>query len=214
MAVDQPVFCGSAIHSFHLLFLDTRWRRGAYLVRTKLPTDNLHCYCAVNGPAIGGILMKHKDEEMAGLMDKAKNFVAEHVAQIKKPEAELTDVDLKNVTRDSVHFKSQISVTNPYDHSIPICDIAYTLKSANKIIASGKIADPGSIVAEGVTMLDVEMKVPYSVLADIARDIGSDWDVDYHLEVKFTVDLPIIGNFTIPLEKKGEFKLPSFSDLF
>ncbi|KAF9612863.1 hypothetical protein IFM89_004279 [Coptis chinensis] len=115
---------------------------------------------------------------MASLMDKAKNFVAENVAQIKKPEAELTDVDLKN------------------------------------IIASGKIPDPGSIVAEGVTMLDVEMKVPYSVLADIARDIGSNWDVDYHLEVKFTVDLPIINNSTIPLEKKGEFKLPSLSDMF
>ncbi|KAL5707863.1 hypothetical protein ACHQM5_018718 [Ranunculus cassubicifolius] len=141
---------------------------------------------------------------MASMMDKAKLFVAEKVAHIKKPEAELTDVDLKNVSRDAAHFKSQIDVTNPYDHSIPICEIAYSLKSANKEIAS----------ENGVTALDMDMKVPYSVLVDLAKDIGADWDIDYHLVVKFTVDLPVFGNFTIPLERKGEFKLPSISSLF
>ncbi|PIA53360.1 hypothetical protein AQUCO_00900143v1 [Aquilegia coerulea] len=151
---------------------------------------------------------------MASLMDKAKALLVDKVAQIKKPEAELTDVDLKGVSRESANFNSQVSVTNPYDHSIPICDISYSLKCANKVIASGKIPDPGSIKENGVTMLDVGMKVPYSVLLDIAKDIGSDWDIDYHLEVGFTVDLPIIGNFTIPLEKKGAFKLPTLSDIF
>ncbi|KAL5707862.1 hypothetical protein ACHQM5_018717 [Ranunculus cassubicifolius] len=131
---------------------------------------------------------------MASMMDKAKNFVAEKVAHIKKPEAELTDVDLKKVSRDSARFKSQIDVTNPYDHSIPICDIQYSLN--------------------GVTALDVDMKVPYSVLVDLARDVGADWDIDYLLSVKFVVDLPVLGNFTIPLEKKGELKLPSLSSIF
>ncbi|KAL5707864.1 hypothetical protein ACHQM5_018719 [Ranunculus cassubicifolius] len=126
-----------------------------------------------------------------------KDFLVDKVSAVPKPEAELTDVDLKNVSRDAAHFKSQMDVTNPYSHSIPICTIP----------------DPGSIKESGVTALDVDMKVPYSVLMDLAKDIGADGDIDYHLVVKFTVDLPIFGNFTIPLEKKGEFKLPSISSV-
>lgn len=58
------------------------------------------------------------------------------------------------------------------------------------------------------------MKVPHSVLLSLARDIGRDWDIDYELEIGLIIDLPVIGNFTIPLSQKGEVKLPTFSDLF
>lgn len=69
---------------------------------------------------------------MAGLIDKAKEYVSEKVANMKKPEAELVDVDLKNFSRDSLTLNAKVSITNPYTHSIPICEIAYTLKSADR----------------------------------------------------------------------------------
>ncbi|KAE8721464.1 Detected protein of confused Function [Hibiscus syriacus] len=125
---------------------------------------------------------------MSQLVDKAKNFVAEKVADIKKPEADVTDVDLKH--------------------------ISYTFKSAGREISSGTIPDPGSLKADDTTMLGVAMKVPYNILLSLARDIGGDWDIDYELGVGLTVDLPIIGNSTIPLSKKGEIKLPALSDIF
>lgn len=66
------------------------------------------------------------------IIDKAKNYVAEKVANMKKPEAELTDIDLTKFSRDSVTLNAKVSITNPYSHSIPICEIAYTLKSADR----------------------------------------------------------------------------------
>ncbi|PIA36450.1 hypothetical protein AQUCO_03400375v1 [Aquilegia coerulea] len=150
---------------------------------------------------------------MSGFMDSAKNFVAEKIANIKKPEAELKDVDLKDVSRDSITLNGKVSVNNPYDHSIPICEISFVLKSADRVIASGTIPDPGSLAA-GLTNLDVPVKVPYSILFSLARDIGSDWDIDYEMEISLIIDLPIIGNLTLPLSQKGEFKLPTFSDFF
>ncbi|KAF3669756.1 hypothetical protein FXO37_08878 [Capsicum annuum] len=63
-------------------------------------------------------------------------------------------------------------------------------------------------------MLDVPVKVPHSVLVSLAKDIGKDWDIDYTLELGLTIDLPVIGNFTIPLSHSGEIKLPSISDLW
>lgn len=82
------------------------------------------------------------------------------------------------------------------------------------MIASGTLPDPGWIVASGVTKLELPMKVPYDFLISIMKDIGSDWDIDYVLEVGLTIDLPVVGNFTIPLSTKGEFKLPTFKDFF
>ncbi|XP_042480166.1 desiccation protectant protein Lea14 homolog [Macadamia integrifolia] len=151
---------------------------------------------------------------MAELLDKAKNFVAEKIANIKKPEATVTDVDFKNVSRDSVTFNAKVSIMNPYSTSIPICEISYSLKSATREIASGKIPDPGSLPGNETTLLDVPVKVPYSILLSLARDIGRDWDIDYELELGFTFDLPIIGDITMPLSTKGEIKLPTFSDFF
>ncbi|XWS76956.1 hypothetical protein CRYUN_Cryun01aG0222600 [Craigia yunnanensis] len=151
---------------------------------------------------------------MSQFLDKAKNFVVEKVANIKKPEATVTDVDLKDVSRECIEYDAKVNVSNPYSHSIPICEISYTFKSASRVIASGTVPDPGSLKASDTTMLNVAMKVPYNILVSLSRDIGADWDIDYELDVGLTIDLPIIGNFTIPISQKGEIKLPTLSDIF
>lgn len=69
---------------------------------------------------------------MSQLLDKAKNFVAEKVANIKKPEANLDDVDFKDVSREGVTYNAKVSVSNPYGTAIPICEISYTFKSADR----------------------------------------------------------------------------------
>jgi len=148
------------------------------------------------------------------LVDKAKNYVAEKMADMKKPEADITDVDLKDVGSDGVTYLAKISVTNPYGVSIPIGEIKYSLKSADRVIASGTVPDPGSLKGNDMTMLEVGIKVAHSVLVSLIKDIGADWDIDYFLELALVVDLPVIGNFTIPLSRKGEMKLPTFKDLF
>ncbi|XP_022757462.1 late embryogenesis abundant protein Lea14-A [Durio zibethinus] len=151
---------------------------------------------------------------MSQLVDKAKNFVAEKIANMKKPEASLTDVDLKHVSREGIEYGAKVSCSNPYSHSIPICEISYTFKSAGRVIASGTIPDPGSLKASDTTMLDVPVKVPHNILISLVRDIGADWDIDYELELGLTIDLPLIGDITIPLSQKGEIKLPTLRDIF
>ncbi|KAL3829694.1 hypothetical protein ACJIZ3_018496 [Penstemon smallii] len=148
------------------------------------------------------------------LVDKAKNLMVDKVAGIKKPEADITDVDLKHVGSDGITYLAKISVSNPYSVSIPICDIKYSLKSADRVIASGQVPDPGSLKGGENTMLEVGIKVAHSVLTSLIKDIGADWDIDYFLEIGLVVDLPVFGNITIPLNQKGEMKIPTFSDMF
>ncbi|CAN4108333.1 unnamed protein product [Withania somnifera] len=148
------------------------------------------------------------------LLDKAKNYVSEKVANMEKPEATITDVDFKGIGVDGSSFHAKVAIKNHYSVPIPIMEIDYVLKSASRVIASGRIPDPGNIKANDSTMLDVPVKVPLSVLVSLVRDIGRDWDVDYTLELGLIIDLPVIGNITIPLSYSGEYKLPSLSDLW
>ena len=82
------------------------------------------------------------------------------------------------------------------------------------MIASGKMEDPGSLPGNEKTVLEVPVKVPHNILVSLVRDIGADWDIDYQLDLGLTIDLPLFGDFTIPLSRKGEIKLPTLSDVF
>lgn len=70
--------------------------------------------------------------KMSGLLERAKEYVTGKVAEMKKPEATLRDVDLKEVSRECITYDAKVSVINPYSTPIPICEISYTLKSANR----------------------------------------------------------------------------------
>lgn len=84
----------------------------------------------------------------------------------------------------------------------------------SRIVATGTIPDPGSLKAKTTTLVDVPAKVPHSAILSLVRDIATDWDIDYTLELGFIIDLPVFGNFTIPLTYSGEYKLPTLSDLW
>ena len=83
-----------------------------------------------------------------------------------------------------------------------------------RMIASGTIPDPGSLIANGSTVLDVPVKVPYSIAVSLMKDMCLDWDIDYQLEIGLTIDIPIVGDITIPVSTQGEMKLPSHRDFF
>lgn len=148
------------------------------------------------------------------VIEKAKNYVGEKVAGIPMPEASISDVDFKGISVDGISYHVKVGVKNPYSTSIPICQIQYLLKSAQREIASGTIPDPGSLKGKETTVVDVPVKVAHSVLLSLGRDIGRDWDIDYLLELVLVVDLPIIGNISIPLSREGEIKLPTLSDFW
>lgn len=66
------------------------------------------------------------------LIDKAKNFVSEKLTNMEKPEATITDVDLKRIGFDGISFHAKVAVKNPYSVPVPIMEIDYILKSATR----------------------------------------------------------------------------------
>lgn len=77
-------------------------------------------------------LVEENGSVISSLLDKAKGFIAEKLANIPTPEATVDDVDFKGVSRQGVDYHAKVSVKNPYSQSIPICQISYILKSATR----------------------------------------------------------------------------------
>jgi len=147
-------------------------------------------------------------------MNKAKEVVADKIAKMEKPTAGLTDVDVSDVSRESVGLMSDVVIHNPYDHDLPILEITYRLRCGDREITSGSVTDADAVGANSDNHIAVGSKVAWSFLMNLLRDIGADWDIDYDFDVGVKVKLPIIHTFNIPLHKKGTIKLPTFSDLF
>ncbi|KAL8119022.1 hypothetical protein AgCh_016501 [Apium graveolens] len=129
---------------------------------------------------------------MAALVDTAEELVIEKTAETGKPEAKLIHVGLKDVSLDYITYNAKVSVTNPYTIPIPISEISYTLKTANRDIASGSTPDlRGSLKGNDTVVLDVELEVPHSVLLSFAKDIAADLDIDYELGINFVLNFHI-----------------------
>lgn len=66
---------------------------------------------------------------MADFMEKAMDFVSD---KVEKPEADITDFDLKKVSMDSISYHAKVAVKNPYSVPVPIMQISYTLKCSGR----------------------------------------------------------------------------------
>ncbi|KAI3933560.1 hypothetical protein MKX01_032665 [Papaver californicum] len=129
------------------------------------------------------------------------NFLEDMVAKaVKKPEATLQDVIVKSVSFGSVTLLAKVSVSNPY--VTPILIGYFVVVRVCSVMASGKIPDPGLLMPMSLTLLVIEVKVPYSVVITLLRDVSTEWAIPYELQLCFTFKIPVIG----------ELKLPTFSE--
>ena len=78
--------------------------------------------------------MKVKLKLKMGLIEKAKEYVQEKIENIPKPEATLHGLSLEGVGWGGVSYKVTVGIMNPYPHSIPLCDVAYVLKSDGRYV--------------------------------------------------------------------------------
>lgn len=69
---------------------------------------------------------------MATWVDRAEEMVMDKIAHMPKPSADLTAVHVKTFSRQAVTLKSDVSITNPYDHDLPVIEITYLLRSNDK----------------------------------------------------------------------------------
>ncbi|KAL8510567.1 hypothetical protein ACS0TY_017405 [Phlomoides rotata] len=99
--------------------------------------------------------------------------VTEKVSNVPMSEATISDVDFKGFGLEGIALLAKVSVSNPYSVPIPIGEIAYKVKSAERQIVSESIPDPESLKND-TTLLEVTLKMSHSAVVSLVHDIGDD----------------------------------------
>ncbi|KAL8506166.1 hypothetical protein ACS0TY_017147 [Phlomoides rotata] len=100
--------------------------------------------------------------------------VTEKVSNIPMSEATISDVDFKGFGLEGIALLTKVSISNPYSVPIPIGEITYKVKSAERQIVSGSIPDPKSLKSNDTTLLEVTLKMSHSAVVSLVHDIDDD----------------------------------------
>ncbi|XP_048422951.1 uncharacterized protein LOC103956052 [Pyrus x bretschneideri] len=123
-----------------------------------------------------------------------------------KPTADVTAIHIPSINLEKAEIVVDVLIKNPNPVPIPLIDINYLIESDGRKLVSGLIPDAGTIHAHG----EETVKVPVHLVYD---DIKLGSIIPYRVKVDLIVDVPVIGRFTIPLEKTGEIPIPYKPDV-
>lgn len=133
--------------------------------------------------------------------------LAKHAETIK-PTARLTGTHLANINFEQADLVFDLAVENQNPVAINLAGLNYDLKIENQSLISG-------VTAQGLEIKPVStstVQLPVTLKFDDLRKLPDElWQKDrfvYQLDTKIVVDLPIIGNYAIPLSRSGELPVP------
>lgn len=66
-----------------------------------------------------------------------------------------------------------------------------------------------SVPGKKTKVLEVPIKVAYTIISSLVDDVTADGDIDYELDLGLTINLPLFGDLIFPLSWKGEIKPPT-----
>jgi len=138
--------------------------------------------------------------------------LAKHAETIK-PTAELTGASLAGINFEQADLVFDLAIDNRNPVDIDLAGLNYDFKIDNHSLLSGVAAQGLQIKAASVS----EVQLPVTLKFDELKKLpGELWQKDrfaYQLDASFVVDLPIIGNYAIPVSKTGELPVPRLPEI-
>lgn len=130
-----------------------------------------------------------------------------------KPTASLTGMHLANINFEQVDLIFDLAVENKNPVALDLAGMDYDLKIANQSLVSGVTAQAIKIKANTTSPVQLPITLRF---ADLKKLPGELWNKDnfaYQLDTIFNVNLPVIGNYAIPVSKQGELPVPKIPSI-
>ncbi|XP_043710124.1 uncharacterized protein LOC122659028 [Telopea speciosissima] len=137
----------------------------------------------------------------------------EEAVGLGEPTANITGIHISSIDLKRADFVVDVLVKNPNPIPIPLVDVKYLIESDGRKLMSGLIPDAGTIHAHGSETINITLTVIYDDIKNTYNDIKPGNLIPYKVRIEFIVDLPIIGNILLPLEKTGEIPVPYIPDV-
>jgi LEA14-like dessication related protein len=133
---------------------------------------------------------------------------------LAKPKAEIVGVRIQDLGLKSAVLAFDVEVSNPYPTDLPMVNLDYRLASQGNSFVSGKAADlQGAIPANGKRTIGLPVKIVYTELLAVLKELHLGSVVPYTAEMGLSVNVPLMGDLRLPLKKEGQFPIPAVPDV-
>ncbi len=130
-----------------------------------------------------------------------------------KPTAKLTGTRLANINFEQVDLIFDLAVENKNPISLNLASLEYDLKIENQSLVSGTTAQAIELKANSTSPVQLPITLKFDDLKKLPGELWNKDKIAYQLISQFNVDLPVIGNYAIPVTKKGELPVPKIPDI-
>jgi len=138
--------------------------------------------------------------------------LAKHAETIK-PTAKLTDTRLENINFEQADLVFDLAVENQNPIAINLAGLNYDLKIENQSLISGVTAQGLEIKPASTSTVQLPVTLKFDDLKKLPGELWQKDSFAYQLDTKIVVDLPIIGNYAIPVTKRGELPVPKLPEI-
>ena len=137
----------------------------------------------------------------------------EVIESAPKPSARILGAGVRNLSLQSLDLVFDVEVSNPYSVSLPLVDLNYTLGSNGKQLLSGSIKPSGSVPAKGASVLQLPARLDLAGLVKTLPNVKPGAIVPYEARLNVIVDVPVIGETSLPLQRKGDIPVPALPQI-
>nr|AWJ68149.1 late embryogenesis abundant [Cleistogenes songorica] len=162
---------------------------------------------------------EQNNDDKRGFLDKVKDFIQDIGEKIEetigfgKPSADVTGIHIPHISLEQIELIVDVLISNPNPVPIPLVDIEYLIQSEERKLVSGTIPDAGAIHAHGSETVKIPVSLIYDDIKSTNKYIKLGSIIPYKVTIVLHIDIPVIGRFSIPLEKTCEIPVPCKPDV-
>ena len=133
----------------------------------------------------------------------------EVVESAPKPSARILGAGVRNLSLQSLDLVFDVEVSNPYGVNLPLVDLNYTIGSSGQQLLSGSIKPSGSVPANGTSVVQLPARLDLAAVLKTLPGVKPGAVVPYDAQINLIVDVPLLGEMNLPLERSGEIPVPA-----
>lgn len=135
--------------------------------------------------------------------------VVETVLGEDRPSASISGVRFADLSTEDVSLEFDVNVNNPYPLALPLLNTTYSLASGEESFMNGQADLQGSVPAGGSRTVTVPARVNFMRLLDAVKGVRPGQVVPYAAQIDLGIDVPGLGEQTLPVRKEGELPVPT-----
>ncbi len=126
---------------------------------------------------------------------------------VKKPEVNVTSITINGLDNKGMGIDLLMAVKNRNSYKLDLTGYRYELLVSSASAAKGESRDRVELPGDAVTDVTIPLRIEFADLINIMKSSSNPGRLPYKINASLDMSTPM-GNFTIPIEKQGDFSLP------